>query len=527
MPTLDQASLGTANNSAVTTLNLTTTNPVAAGGLIVFAAGRFNVTTTVTLAASGGGLTWTATPTAGVTNSSYRVYLFWAFAPAGLPAASTLTITASSASDITAAAVSYLGVDTVGTAVASGTGTGAATAWGAGAVAGSAGDLYVGVAAGDAGAARTSTPTGPAVERIDFFGATSGGSLTIADKLAGSASDLVAGAWSANISHGSIGVAFKAAAGGGAVVAPTVSDPAVFFDEHGPGDFGPNQFVDPTVIETGAPGATLLSDSDSGTATETGSVSATVPGSDSSTSSEAGTVSATASSSDSGAGTDTGTVSATASGSDSAAATDTGVSSVTGSGSDTGTGSEGGTASVTASGSDSATATEGQNLDTGATPITGSDSAATTETGTVSVTASGSDSGSASEGQTLDTGTPPVTPPTGPTGGAGMVDETSIYGDFRALTGADRATLAMEFGAVVDLTPEPPVPQLPRITLRRTRKVTGKDALIAADAGVLVAAMVGADHGRLTESAVVEVFDPEGEAELEAHILGRFGLSGP
>lgn len=229
-------------------------------------------------------------------------------------------------------------------------------------------------------------------------------------------------------------------------------------------------------------------------------------GDDSAAATDTGSVSATAAGSDSGATNEAGTASVTAAGSDSAAAAEASSLLVTPpAGSDSGTGTDAGTVSVTLTGSDSATATEGQSLDTGATPISGSDSATATDVGTV-----------------VD-----LTPPAPPEDeGGGGADETSIYGDFRALTGADSAH-AIEFGMVSDLTPTDLLPPLRVKAPPAFRRIVGHDEAEALDAMAPVGVVArGSDAAMATEATMLQIFDPQDEAELEARILGEFGMSG-
>lgn len=212
--TVDQATLGTGNSSGAGTTTMSTTAVVASGAVIVLLAGRFNSTNS-TMAASGGSLTWSTAHN--VTSGSIRVYLFYAFAPSGLASSTTLTITHSGggSADCIIGAYSLLGVDTSGTVVAF-NGAGASTAgWSSGSVSGNSGNALVGGAFVDNGSVSSSTPTAPAVERIDKNVAGQSETLTLVDKLSISGSDSVAGTWNAAGSHVAIGAAFKDAAGGG------------------------------------------------------------------------------------------------------------------------------------------------------------------------------------------------------------------------------------------------------------------------------------------------------------------------
>lgn len=219
--TFDQA-LGTGAQSVpgATAGTVTTTGAVPAGGMVVFKAGRFNSAGT-TLTASGGGLTWATGHT--IASGSIRLYLFYAFAPAGLASGTVLSATPSAASnDFTMCAASYLGVDSAVSPVAFGGAAASTAAWATGSIAASSGNALIGGAYGD-GALSTSTPTGPAVERVDFNSATTSGSITLVDKLSVAGSDSLAGTWSGALGHIALGVAFQAAAGGGAATPPALT----------------------------------------------------------------------------------------------------------------------------------------------------------------------------------------------------------------------------------------------------------------------------------------------------------------
>lgn len=281
---------------------------------------------------------------------------------------------------------------------------------------------------------------------------------------------------------------------------------------------------------------TLLSDSDSGTATDTGTVAATVPGAESGTGSDSGTASVTASGSDSGTGTDagsvvqptvgsdsgtgteagtvsaavpgsesssstdTGTVSATASSSDAATGTDAGVPSVTGSSSDTGSGADTGTANVTAAGSDSATGVDdGTVVDLAATLVSGSDAGVGTDSGAV-----------------VDLTPPPVEEPD-------LGDQGSIYGSSavdRSLRGWD-AGVGWDVGVVVDLTRRP----APRRVLPRPSRLGSSDAGEWSEIAVVASSAVSQDLAHGDDVGVLVDLTPELiEREEEDDMLVLLGL---
>lgn len=213
---IDKANAGTKASSGSVTTTLTTTAAIVSGAhaivlLHIFAGALHTV--------SGGGLTWTQAHT--VISGNIRISLWYAPCPAGLASSTNLTIGSltGTTGDITAVISSYTGIDTSGTIVAFNGGTAATAGWATGTIAGNSGDAYIGGAGGD-GTLRTSTPaatngTTP-TERQDFNSATSGGSVTLVEKIGGAASDSLAGTWSGVLTHVTVGAAFKPAAGGGA-----------------------------------------------------------------------------------------------------------------------------------------------------------------------------------------------------------------------------------------------------------------------------------------------------------------------
>lgn len=212
---IDQGNIGTAAvSTGLSSANLVTTAAVASGGLIVLLVGRFN-SSGGTLSVSGGSLTWVQGHT--VLSGSLRLSIFLAYAPAGLASVTTLTATNSAASnDFTMCAASYTGFPSTFT-VAAFNGVAAATAaFSSSSVAAAAGDALIGGAYGD-GTLRTSTPTSPAVERVDFNSATTGGSVTLIDKLSVAGTDTLDGTWSGTLNHIGAAVAITPSAGGGGV----------------------------------------------------------------------------------------------------------------------------------------------------------------------------------------------------------------------------------------------------------------------------------------------------------------------
>jgi hypothetical protein len=244
---------------------------------------------------------------------------------------------------------------------------------------------------------------------------------------------------------------------------------------------------------------TTLTDSDSGTGTETSDVQATVPGSDTSTGTDTGTVSATVPGSDSGAGTDAqSALSATVPGSDSATGTESSTGAITAPGSDSGTGTEASSTAVTLSGSDSGTGTDAQVSIVS--PVSDSDTASDTEAGTVSATVPGSESSTGTESSDFG-------------------DESAIYGEpTRHVHGSDRAG-SMELGFVVDLTPKSVRPPL-RVRLPRARinpRITldaADQARVVEESVLFVGVQTRSDMARGSESAQLVDITPEDPDEM-------------
>lgn len=211
--------LGTGNAGASAAVSLVTTNTVAAGGRLVLLVGSFKTAQGTYSVTTAAGLTWAQDHT--VVSGQIRVAVFSAPAPSGLASGSTITITntgGSATGDFIVGGESYLGIDTSAGYVTGFNGAAAATAaWATGSITASSGDAIIGGAWVDAGAVSSSTPTSPAVERIDKNVAGQSETLTLVDKLSVAGSDALAGTWNAAGGHVAIGVGYKAAAGGGGV----------------------------------------------------------------------------------------------------------------------------------------------------------------------------------------------------------------------------------------------------------------------------------------------------------------------
>lgn len=208
---------GTNAQTGVGDGSLTTTAAIAASSVLLFCGLRFRGGGASSSGASGGGLTWANLHSA--TSGSIGLWIYGAIAPAGLASSTALTINGAGTGEWTTCALAYSGVDVSGTvsnAVRAFANTAAGTAaWSSGAIGGNAGDAYVACAAGD-GTLRTSTPTAPGVERVDFNSATSSGSITVVDEIGGGAGETVAGTFSGTLAHLCVALALKPAAGGAA-----------------------------------------------------------------------------------------------------------------------------------------------------------------------------------------------------------------------------------------------------------------------------------------------------------------------
>jgi hypothetical protein len=213
--TLD-ANLGTGKGHATSSWSLVTTNAVATGGCIILGVACFASGSVTGFTVSGGGLTWN-TGSSFIASGSLKIRVFYAFAPSGLASGTTLSIsdTGGGANDNMAAAISLLGVNTTGT-ISSSAGSGATGAgWSTGNILANNGDAMVGFAFEDGSGTATSTPTSPAVEFADFNDATQTEAFTAAYKLTVAGTDVIAGTWSASVTHIRAGVSLTPAAGGG------------------------------------------------------------------------------------------------------------------------------------------------------------------------------------------------------------------------------------------------------------------------------------------------------------------------
>jgi hypothetical protein len=374
----------------------------------------------------------------------------------------------------------------------------------------------------------------------------------------------------AGVSTVSIGMVYALRGADVVVTVPDSLSPAALNGPDAPPGFFEALLLPPDSPDTTV-AVTPLSDSDSGTGSETSDVQATVPGSDSGAGAETGTVGVTLSDSDSGSGTDaqvsivspvsgsdsatgtdSGSVSATVPGSDTSTGTDTGTVSATASSSDSGTGSDAGTAAASVPASDSGTGTEGGVVtETGP----GGEGGAGTEAGTVSATVPGADSGSGTDaGSVVDVTGGPTTitgsdsgtgtdvgtvvdltvaepPPTGG-GGGDYGDETAIYGEpMRVLSDSDFAG-AVEVGVIRDLTPAPERRRL-RVILPRPRPAPAPEVFRALSDGdgavghdaqtpAVVTLPVAGDAGRGVDVGDMQDMS-EGDAE-EWQMLTLLGL---
>jgi hypothetical protein len=215
---VDQVTLGsTVQDSAGTTVVLTTTAAVASNGFITcFVTWYDGVGGAMTLSqVTGGGLIW-AIAFQFKAASGANVALAYAQAPSGLAITTAITATYSASvpagRSITAA--SWTGVKTTapvdGTPPAGTTGS-AVQAWATGAMLVQAGSLALGMSM-QITTNLSSTPTAPSLELFDFTSGVGGFSSTGAYRIETSVGTVtVAGAWSANASSATIGVAFLAA----------------------------------------------------------------------------------------------------------------------------------------------------------------------------------------------------------------------------------------------------------------------------------------------------------------------------
>lgn len=226
---IDQASLGTGSPAGTgSTIAFTTSSTVASGGFIVLGVYWWHATVTL-LSVAGGGLTWTVDAQGSSGSMLGNVGVVSAQAPAGLASGTTITATLSAATADGRAigGTSFTGVATSAAVDVAGTvqGQDPGTAWTTGSLSLAAGSVLVGVSFCENGTT-TSTPTGPAVEALDFRSG-GGDGVTLAYRIeAAGGSVATAGTWSVSGAHSDIGVAYKAAAGGAFLSALNAHSPA-------------------------------------------------------------------------------------------------------------------------------------------------------------------------------------------------------------------------------------------------------------------------------------------------------------
>lgn len=209
--TVDQTNIGTLASAAGTNMAFNTTATVAVGGMIVILMHRFHSGGGGVYTGTGGGLSWSLGHS--MTTGNIGIYLFYAFAPAGLASATSIGVNGSVGSnDYTACAASYLGVKTSSPVTGINGATGPGAPWTSGAVDLNNGDLLIGGAGGD-GTLRTSTTDPPGNERIEFNSGTTSGSITLADKqISADGPDSLDGDWSGALTYVGLGVGFSPAA---------------------------------------------------------------------------------------------------------------------------------------------------------------------------------------------------------------------------------------------------------------------------------------------------------------------------
>lgn len=210
--TVDQGSLGTGNSSGTGTTTMSTTAAVASGAHIYLAAGRFNFTNS-TMSCSGGSLTWTEDKT--VVSSNIRTSIFRAYAASGLSSSTTLTVThtGGGTADCIIGAYSLLGV-AQGSPTATNSNSGVLAGWDGGSVTAGSGDVLIGGAFVDTSIVSSSTPTSPAVERIDKNVSGQAETLVIEDKINVSGTDSTAGTWNNAGTWAAVSASYAAAASG-------------------------------------------------------------------------------------------------------------------------------------------------------------------------------------------------------------------------------------------------------------------------------------------------------------------------
>lgn len=214
--TLDTA-LGTKAQASANSAALTTTAAAASGSRPIVFVGHFNNTGTPNLTLAGGSLTWTKDHF--TSSGNLHVAFFSAPAAAGMASASVLTCSNNivGTGDWLMGAGSFLGIDTVTPVSAFNSGAGSTAAWSGGAAGASSGDMVIGGAFEDGSGTLTSTPSGAAVELVDFLNAGQVEALAVNYKLSVAGADSADGTWSGAITWAALSVAYKAAGGAAAV----------------------------------------------------------------------------------------------------------------------------------------------------------------------------------------------------------------------------------------------------------------------------------------------------------------------
>lgn len=213
---IGNASAGPASG---TTVAITTTGAVPAGGRVILEVGWANA---VTPTGSGGGLSWAVDHT--VANSNLRVAILSADAPAGVAASTVLTVTFSgSAFARTATACYFTGIAAASYADGTAGGTGTSNPWttSAGITTTNADDVIVAVAWIDF-RNTTSTATGSFLEALEYYDAIENGTYTVAYRIVSSTGTYTpTGTWASDGQPWQVAaVAYKAAAA--AAAAPTL-----------------------------------------------------------------------------------------------------------------------------------------------------------------------------------------------------------------------------------------------------------------------------------------------------------------
>lgn len=226
---VDQSNLGHNSAGSGSSISLTTSGTVSAGGFIIIGVAWYG-TQTLSSVTVGGSAGTVEKQGGGTTDANAHTAECWFQATSGLAASSTITATFSSGTtDPSISAMSFTGVATSSPVdTSSGPTNTPSTSWTSGAMTLAAGSVAVSVAMSTSFGSPTSTPGSGMTEATDFDDA-DGNGQTIAYHIdSGSGGSFTcSGTWSVNNGGVVNAVAYKSAAGGGGGTPAVMKLPAL------------------------------------------------------------------------------------------------------------------------------------------------------------------------------------------------------------------------------------------------------------------------------------------------------------